>query len=200
MTKSEFMNILEGLLNSIPYEDKKDIMYDYEEHFRIGLQNGKTEDEICNSLGEPKALAKLYRANYTLEVAQDRPSSANAIRAVFAAISLGFLNLVFVFGPFIAICAVVISLFVSALAVIISGIATIASPFIPILNTHVHILGSLDIASIPPIAPILIGIGTTSLGLLFIIGDLYIAKYFYKVTMKYLKWNISIITDKKEEC
>lgn len=194
VNKSDFLNTLEDALNNIPYEDKKEIMYDYEEHFRIGAENGKTEDEICKSLGDPKVLAKLYKANYTFEIAREQPSSKNILRAVFSTISLGFLNLVFVFGPFIALCAVVLAFFMSGFAVTISGISLFLSTFIPWFSHHMHI----GLSYISPLAKIFLGIGTTSLGILFIIADLYIAKYFYKGTIKYLKWNISIITNRKE--
>lgn len=194
MSKYEFLNTLEGSLRGIPYEDKRDIMYDYEEHFRIGNENGKTEHEIATSLGDPKTIAKLYRANYTLEKARSEPSSKNILRAIFAAISLGFLNLVFVLGPFIGICAVIIALFAAAAAVTGSGIIIFLSSFIPNLMNNVHIDNSFVI----PAAALFIGIGITALGALFFIGVVYLAKYFYKGTMKYLNWNISIIKDKKE--
>lgn len=194
MNKSEFLNVLERSLNGVPYEDKKEIMYDYEEHFRIGMENGKTEDEISESLGEPKTLARLYKANYRLEMAKEQPSYTNVFRAVFAAISLGFINLIFVLGPFIGLCAIVFALFVTAFAITFSGVAIFTSAFIPWVGMHVH----LGVAFVSPIALIFLGIGLTALGSLFIIGDCFMAKYFYIGTVKYLKWNISIITDKKE--
>ena len=45
-----------------------------------------------------------------------------------------------------------------------------------------------------PGAGIFISIGMTSLGLLLIIGDYYLARFFYHVGIQYLKWNISVIT------
>lgn len=194
MSKYEFLNALEGSLSGIPYEDKRDIMYDYEEHFRIGNENGKTEDEIASSLGDPKTIAKLYKANYTLEKAKGEPSSRNILKAVFAAISLGFLNLVFVLIPFTGICAIILALFAAAAAVTGSGVVIFLSSFIPYFLKYVHISNSPAI----PAAALFIGIGTTALGTIFFIGVLYLAKYFYKGTMKYLNWNISIIRDKKE--
>jgi len=34
----------------------------------------------------------------------------------------------------------------------------------------------------------------TTFGLLMVIGDYYLARFFYHVGIQYLKWNISVIT------
>ena len=36
--------------------------------------------------------------------------------------------------------------------------------------------------------------GMTTIGLLMVIGDYYLARFFYHVGIRYLKWNISVIT------
>ena len=41
-------------------QDQADILNDYEEHFRIGLENGKTEAEIAGSLGSPEELGASF--------------------------------------------------------------------------------------------------------------------------------------------
>jgi uncharacterized membrane protein len=164
-------------------------MYDYEEHFRFGIESGKTEEEIVIALGDPSLIAKQYRANQTIELANTNPSTKNIFGAVLAAVSLGFFNLVIVLGPFIALVGVVFALFASAIAVIISGlaltIASIASPIFP---------GIISVPlNVPLTAITLFGVGTSALGLLFFIGVYNVAKYFSIVTIKYLKWNLSII-------
>ena len=37
-------------------------------------------------------------------------------------------------------------------------------------------------------------IGITSTGLLIVIGNYYLARFFYHMGIRYLKWNISVIT------
>jgi uncharacterized membrane protein len=72
MNRTEFMEQLDRSLGNIPFNQKRDIMYDYEEHFSIGLQSGKTEDEIAGSLGNPVNIARQYRAEYMLKNAEDK--------------------------------------------------------------------------------------------------------------------------------
>lgn len=45
MTKQDFLTKLERLLTAIPERERKDILYDYEEHFVSGTADGKSEAE-----------------------------------------------------------------------------------------------------------------------------------------------------------
>jgi uncharacterized membrane protein len=188
MNKEEFMKILKQSLGNMDTYEKKDILYDYEEHFRIGFEKGKTEEEIIKELGDPKNIGKSYRASAAVENAIENPSTKNIGKAILAALALGFFNLVIVLGPFIGLVATLISLFIAAIATFIGGVASIfAVAFHPFFNCTVTIQGN-------PIAVIFLGIGAAALGILFFIGVCYLAKFFYKATIKYLKWNINIIT------
>lgn len=60
MSRSEFLNILAQSITHLPKEEQDEILYDYEEHFRIGLEQGKTEDEIAASLGNPHIIASQF--------------------------------------------------------------------------------------------------------------------------------------------
>ena len=189
MNKKDFFIILEKALINFPQNERSEIMYDYEEHFRFGIESGKTEEEIVFALGDPALIAKQYKANQTIELANTNPSTKNIFGAVLAAVSLGFFNLVIVLGPFIALVGVVFALFASAIAVVVSGlalmIASITAPIFP---------GIISVPlNVPLIAITLFGVGTSALGILFFIGVYNVAKYFSIVTIRYLKWNLSII-------
>ena len=60
MNKQEYLNALESLLGSLPPDERQDIIYDYEDHFRNELASGKTEEEIIAALGSPRRIASLY--------------------------------------------------------------------------------------------------------------------------------------------
>jgi hypothetical protein len=60
MNKKDFMRAMERALNKVPEADHRDILYDYEEHFSIGKENGKTEEQICLELGNPNEIAESY--------------------------------------------------------------------------------------------------------------------------------------------
>lgn len=58
-------------LDKISEAERADILYDYEEHFMVGKENGKTEEEICLELGNPKEIANNYILNHINESIQE---------------------------------------------------------------------------------------------------------------------------------
>lgn len=60
MTRKEFLTALDQYLVTLSAEEKADIISDYEEHFRVGLENGKTEAEIAATLGSPYDVASQF--------------------------------------------------------------------------------------------------------------------------------------------
>ncbi|WP_239257135.1 HAAS signaling domain-containing protein [Listeria ilorinensis] len=57
MTKAEFMAELEERLYRLNANEREEFLNDYEEHFRNGKAEGKTESEIVMGLGSPKSIA-----------------------------------------------------------------------------------------------------------------------------------------------
>lgn len=52
MNKQEYMQDLKSRLSIFPEELSNEIMEDYEEHFRVGMSRGKSEEQICGELGD----------------------------------------------------------------------------------------------------------------------------------------------------
>ncbi len=191
MNKKDFLNKLSLYLGVIPVEERQDVINDFEEHFREGLAEGRTEEEIADSLGDPKALANQFKANILVSKAEKTTSAINITRAVLATLGLGFLNLIFILGPFIAIVAVLVSLFASAIAIIASGITVFfASIFGPLVPQYFAVL-------INPAVAIFGSIGITLFGILFFVGDIYLAKWLYRLFVRYIKFNLKIITGRE---
>ena len=187
MNKKEFIDVLRNQLDGLPKEEIDEIIYDYEEHFSVGLGRGKSEDEISKELGDPKKIAKSYKANIVIENAQNNPTPTNIAKAVIATIALGLFNLIFVLGPFIGLVGVLIGLFGGALGVTFGGIGIVIGViFGPVFGGN---FGS----NINPIGAAFMGIGTTALGILFFILNIYLTKISYRGITKYLKYNIDII-------
>jgi uncharacterized membrane protein len=193
MSKVEYLKILSDKLkkNGFDKNEIDEIIYDYEEHFTIGTENGKSEDEICISLGDTATIARQYKIDRVFQKAENNATTSNIVRAVFASLSLGFVNVIFVLGPFIGILGVLFGLFSAAVGITLGGfislLAAIISPFTSMVNIGMN-----------PLAAAFLSIGLTSLGLLFFIGDCYIAKYFFKGTIAYLKFNLKIISNRGE--
>lgn len=187
MNKQEFINKLSNALGNMTYEEKNDILYDYEEHFRIAIEKGKTEEEAAENLGNPEAIAKYYRANAAINKAESNKSVKHITGAVFSVLGLGFINLVFILGPYLGIVGVLLGLFGASVGVVVAGIVgIIAAIFAPVLP---------GIISMPVNqgAVIFATVGVECFGILMFIGCCYLAKLLYTVTIKYLKFNLSII-------
>lgn len=71
MTKIEFLQQLYNLLGVLPADERDDIIADFEEHFSVGTSEGKSEEQICSELGDPKSCAAQYL--------NDEPKKADAV-------------------------------------------------------------------------------------------------------------------------
>ena len=192
MTEQAFLDQLRKSLKGIPGSELKEIVSDYEEHFAVARSSGKMDDEIASSLGNPKTIGKSYRVDTAMKA--DRPGFKRILSAVFASVSLGFFNIVFVLGPFLALVAVLISLWAAALSVGLSGIAVILGIILqPILPAELSIAG-VNIGFL-----IFAAIGATGLGFLGMIGMWQASKFFAKGTGKYLQFNAQFIRKRKED-
>lgn len=60
MNKRDYLDLLRYYLRDLPPVVVDDIVYDYEEHFSAGIENGKTEEQIADELGSPDDIAKEY--------------------------------------------------------------------------------------------------------------------------------------------
>ena len=78
MTRKEYIAALDQYLVTMSASEKADILSDYEEHFRVGLENGKTESQIAASLGSPYDVASQFLEGEKPKVPQypQRASSA----------------------------------------------------------------------------------------------------------------------------
>lgn len=61
MNKSEYLKKLTNELGHMPYGDVKDIIQSMEEHFDEGVSEGRSEEEIASSLGDPSELALEFK-------------------------------------------------------------------------------------------------------------------------------------------
>lgn len=191
MNEKKFLQILKNELSGMPKEEVSDILFDYREHFSMGKADGKSEDEIAQALGNPTALARKYKAEYYVETAENSQTAGNLFRAVLATLGLGFFNLVFVLGPFIALTALIFALFALSAGTVISGIAvfTEATP-LPFFWGNVYFP---SFVAENTAASAFLSIGLVSLGCLMFVLLSYVSRWVLRITLKYLKLNINII-------
>lgn len=65
MNKKEYLDLLRYYLRDLPTLVVDDIIYDYSEHFSIGMEKGKTQEEISKELGSPDVIAREYLGGAT---------------------------------------------------------------------------------------------------------------------------------------
>ena len=191
MNKKEFLNKLSAYLEGIQKDDREDILSDFEEHFEVGLDKGRTEEDLADSLGDPIVLARQLKAGALVKKAEETTSAANITRAVFASLGLGFFNLIFILGPFIGIIGVLAGLFAAAIGVTAGGIASFfASIFGPLFPEYFNI-------PINPAVGIFGSVGVACFGILFFIGNVYLAKILYRLFIRYIRFNLGIIIGRR---
>ncbi|MBM7632945.1 HAAS signaling domain-containing protein [Geomicrobium sediminis] len=182
MRKTDYMASLESKLANLPKEERLEFIADYEEHFTIGLTNGRTEDEIAESLGKPEKVAKEIVAQYNLEVAHNHPSMKTILRASFAAISLSMFNLIFVLGPFVAIMVIPITLAMVSIALILSPLLLLIQEG---FSSAFWIQGFLLI-------------GYVGLGMILAVGSWKLLQLCYGLIIRYLNFNLNIVRGGQE--
>lgn len=64
MNKGEYLEALKKALKDTDKDVMDEILADYEEHFQVGMENGKTEEEICEELGSIEDLVEEIKEVY----------------------------------------------------------------------------------------------------------------------------------------
>lgn len=192
MTRREFIRELDQYLVELPDKERLDILADHTEIFLSGVQQGKTEEEIAVSLGSPARIAGQILASYQVTRQQTPPSyvdptmpppnptESHPVRSVLIALLLGFVNLVFVLGPYIGVLGVLIGLFAAACALLFTPVILVANIVSPVTQDvwAFTLFGSL---------------AAGGLGVLLAIGLFYLSKWFFRLTVMYLKLNLKLI-------
>ncbi len=198
MTREEFLESLGTQLKNIPKEQIDEILQDYRDHIAIGMENGRNEEELIRSLGDPREIAKQINANYSIKEAETKTSAGNIFRALYAIAGLGFFNLIFVLPLFMIILLLLFVLYIVPISFIAGGIAVIIL-FVSIFLAPGYFYNNFEIAISAPeaVGGLLISIGLVSMGLLILIAAYYVTKVIFKIVLRYLKFNLNIIQNKE---
>ena len=180
MNKKTFLNEIKTQFSFLSKDELAELMHDYEEHFEAGNLEGRSEEEIAASLGEPRMLAKQFRAEFLIQEAKKNTTAGNLARAILSAVALGLFNIIIMLGPIMAVFGILIALFAMSLAFLGSGIA-------------------ISIASIPMFSGLFSatlfvgGIALSSFGMILFIITLAGGKLFASLLIRYLQKNVEII-------
>jgi len=194
MNREKFLAELKAALGRMPESERREVLVDYEEHFRMGMAEGKDEKQIAASLGNPRLLGKSYAIDALLEEPKGGGgvSAVSVLRALFASISLTFFNLIFILGPFLGLVGVMIGLWAAAVSLPLAGVATLVSPLAALAAP-----GLFTLSGISPAFLVFAGIGVAAIGLLAVIGMWKLTRVFVLMIAVYVKFNARIVTRRK---
>jgi uncharacterized membrane protein len=194
MTRENFLSDLKRALGGMTDQERRDVMYDYEEHFRMGAAEGKSEEEIARSLGNPRMLGKSYAIDVLLEEPKGGGgvTATSVLRALFASISLTFFNVIFVLGPFLGLVGGMIGLWAAAASLPLAGLGVLLSPVAAAIVPQYFSLAGMN-----PAVLFFAGAGVTGLGVLAVLGMWKLSQLFVKMTAAYVRFNARIVTRRK---
>ena len=102
MNRSEYLMALYDALDGLPSQDRVDVITEYKEYFRIETEKGRTEEEICLSLGDPVTLAyaiKQRRGYDPIKIYDEEPPRRQPMfRKIKSVIALIVILCIFVGG------------------------------------------------------------------------------------------------------
>lgn len=179
MTKYEFLNIIANGLRDFPKQELQDILYDYEEHFRNGFADGKTDEEIINELGDPYKIVNQYRSQYIQKYDNTSKNNnnfnetiANKVVKVILLVLLAIILGPALIGAFFTVLGLSIGLIGTAFGITVACLAVLASKFGLILGFSAPAF----IANFPTSVIILLSIGSVAGTILLIILIVYAIK------------------------
>ena len=194
MNKEGFLLELKRSLRVMSEEERRDVLSDYEEHFRMGAAEGASEESICRSLGNPRVIGTSYAIDTLLEERQESGElrATSVLRALLASISLTFFNLFFILGPFLALLGIMAGFWAVAVSLPLAGIALMLAPLAFAVVPRYFFIADINGAFL-----VFAGLGTAALGVLAVIGMAQLTRALVKLVAAYVKFNARIVTRRR---
>ena len=128
MGKLEYLDALKRALMGLPPETQARTLAWYEQRFVDGSAAGRPEHEVAAELGDPRQVAVTLRTSAHLADIKDKEKKppTNVARMLVSGIGLLIFNL-FMLIPAAVFASLLMSLYLSAFGVYVSGIAVTAS-------------------------------------------------------------------------
>ncbi|MGC5774540.1 HAAS signaling domain-containing protein [Paenibacillus pabuli] len=187
MNRQQFMQAMEIHLRPMDPQERAELLADYDQHFEMGLREGRLEEEIARELGHPieiakEALGDRYDAQtpgsdpfYAPTYGEMRlPKNSNrAARNFFTGIGLIFLNLIL--GIPLGLILWSVWLVIASLSLLVLSPVAAAVDFL--------FLHHFDRAEL------FVSIGALGVGILFSLATKWVFKAFKVTTLQYIRWN-----------
>ncbi len=159
MTRETFFDILNQNLKGVPQEERQRVNEYFSEYFDDGLDTGRSEQEICQQLGRPEAVAAQIRAESHIKNLNDNPSTLNWGKA--AAVLVGAAIVSPIAFPFIiAAVGLIFALCITVFALLLAAVCFVGAMFL--------LGGTLIVAGLAKLLILPVGIGMLGAGLLIL--------------------------------
>ncbi len=151
MSRQEYLDLLKYYLKDFPSVVVKDIVADYEEHFNIGLENGKAEDQISQELGSPETIAKQFLENEGRALAKTNTGKEGMSLSKIIIGSILVVLLIPVILPILGVLVGVVGTFVGLIFAIIAMAIAIFALGVALLLSLIPGFLSLNIVAMPAV-------------------------------------------------
>lgn len=213
-SKAEFMSALDSELTKYGITDKSEIFSDFEQHFTAGMEEGLTEQQVCEKLGDISEIAKQYVDEEKLEQIeseQPKPDAAANTQSAQGFDGNGYAEpqqntaqpseqpFQCEAGKVIGIICVdvfvfswVLPAFVGVIASYLSiPISLVVSGFMTFVGGIISVFGTVSFIATPfaPLSTILFGIMITALGGLATMLGLVIIQGAINVFINIINWH-----------
>ena len=182
MNKEEYLKIIQKEIKKINTDEKEDILSEYESYFINGYKNNKNDEEIIKELGDPVKIAKEINAVNSLYKVENKKSVKSIFSAAFSIMELSILNLILIIFSFFVLLLFspfILAYFIAVPIMIIS----------PIILLVMGIINGFSTINTGDIIEVIKGV---TLGIILVFIGYFITKYFWKLLVNYLNWNITI--------
>ena len=130
MTRDEFLRRLRRGLDGMPTDTLEDVVGDYAAHFEAAREDGRSEAEVADALGDPGRLARELRLEAGIKRWEEARSPSTAWTAVIGLLGLGAIDILVLLPLLLPAIGVVIGLYVALLGLFAAGGGVlIAGPF-----------------------------------------------------------------------
>ncbi|MBV1689947.1 DUF1700 domain-containing protein [Novosphingobium sp. G106] len=130
MTRDEFLKRLRRGLEGMSPEAIADAIGDYEAHFDAAREDGRSEAEVAEALGDPGRLARELRLEAGIKRWEEVRSPSSATNAVIAFLGLGAIDILVLLPILLPAIGVIIGLYAALLALFIAGgVMLVTGPF-----------------------------------------------------------------------
>lgn len=167
MKKEQLLQELEERLKGIPPEDREKLIELYEDLIDVAQENRKNQPLETATLED----------EFRIPMEYENGSYRNLGRVILASVSLFLFNSIFVLGPAIAIVSMYLSLWIVSLCFVISPLLVIGESFIYGFQSW----------------ELFLSIALCGVGLALGGGMIPVGRALYRVTKKYVNWNIHLI-------